>query len=351
MASSVQHSGTDAGAGGSQLQSRPLAASAILIGGTALLAFGIALSISFGAASIGLKEVWGAMFAFNPELTNHQIIQELRMPRAVAAALVGAALAVAGTLMQGMTRNPLADSGLLGINAGAGFVLAVCFAFFPGLSFGTLILFSFVGAGLGAGLVFGVGSLAQGGLSPVRLAIAGAAVTALLTALSEGIALHFQIGQDLAFWYAGGVQGVQWKEIMRIGPWIVAALAGSMLLSRSITVLSLGEEVAASLGQRNRLVKALASLAVLVLAGAAVAVAGMIGFVGLMIPHLTRYLVGRDYRWIISCSAVLGALLLVLGDLAARMINPPEETPVAALIALIGVPFFLYLARNERREL
>ncbi|MBO8165132.1 MAG: iron ABC transporter permease [Brevibacillus sp.] len=334
-----------------QTQSRPLIGSFILLGGLALLALGLAISISVGAADIQLLTVWEAVFHFNPDLTQHQIIQELRLPRALCGAMVGAGFAVAGSIMQGMTRNPLADPSLLGVNAGAGFVLALCFAFWPGLPFHYVILFSFLGAGLGSGLVYGIGSLARGGLTPVRLVLAGAAVSALLVALSEGVAIYYQVGQELAFWYAGGVAGTTWLHITIMLPWMAAGLIGALMLSRSITVLSFGEEVAAGLGQRTGLVKLAGSLIVLILAGSAVSSVGMIGFIGLVIPHVARYLVGVDYRWIIPCSAVLGSLLMVLADIGARMVNPPFETPVGALISLLGVPFFLYLARKERREL
>lgn len=253
--------------------------------------------------------------------------------------------------MQGMTRNPLADSGLLGLNAGAAFMLAICFAFFPGLPYMYIILFSFLGAAVGAGLVYGVGSLAKGGLTPMRLVLAGAAVSALLAALSEGIAIHFRIGQDLAFWYAGGVSGTKWEHLQIMTPWIVVAIAGAIVLSKSITLLSLGDEVAIGLGQRTGVIKFFGALIVLVLAGAAVSVVGAVGFVGLIVPHLTRFLVGNDYRWIVPCSAILGSLLVVLADFAARMVNPPYETPIGALIALLGVPFFLYLARKGGKEL
>ncbi|MCG7407322.1 iron ABC transporter permease [Paenibacillus sp. ACRRX] len=334
-----------------KFQSRPLTATLILIGGVIALIFGIGISVSLGAADIKLPTVWDAIFNFNGEVTQHQIIQELRLPRVLAAAMVGACFAVAGAIMQGMTRNPLADSGLLGINAGSGFVLALCFAFLPGLPYMYLIMYSFIGAAVGAGLIYGIGSLAKGGLTPVRLVLAGAALSALLSALGEGISLYFRIGQDLAFWSAGGVAGTKWYHLEIMFPWIAAAIIGGLILSRSITMLSLGEDIAKGLGQRTGLVKLAGTIIVLILAGAAVSVAGAVSFVGLIIPHLTRYLVGVDYRWIIPCSAVLGSLLVVFADLAARMINPPYETPIGALIALIGVPFFLYLARKERREL
>ncbi len=330
---------------------RPIVATIILFAGLIGLLLAIGLSVSFGAADIDFKTVWTAVFQFNPDITSHQIIQEIRLPRVIGAALVGACFAVSGSIMQGMTRNPLADSGLLGLNAGAAFMLAICFAFFPGLPYMIIILFSFLGAALGAGIVFGVGSLAKGGLTPIRLVLAGAAVSALLAALSEGIAIYFRIGQDLAFWYAGGVSGTKWEHLQIMTPWIAAALIGAIILSKSITLLSLGDEVAIGLGQRTGTIKLFGTIVVLILAGTAVSVVGAVGFVGLIIPHLTRFLVGSDYRWIIPCSAILGSLLVVLADFAARMINPPYETPIGALIALIGVPFFLYLARKGGKEL
>ncbi|CAG7638658.1 FecCD family ABC transporter permease [Paenibacillus allorhizosphaerae] len=335
----------------SELRTRPIVAVIILIGGLAALALGLAASISVGAADIRLQTVWEALYRFNPDLTQHQIIWELRLPRALAGAMVGVGFAVSGAIMQGMTRNPLADPGLLGINAGAGFVLALCFAFFPQLPFSRLILFSFLGAAIGTGLVYGIGSVAKGGLTPVRLALAGAAVSALLVALSEGVAIYFKISQDLAFWYAGGVSGTKWMQVNIMWPWIAIGVIGALLLSRSITVLSLGDEIAAGLGQRTGIVKLAGALLTLIMAGASVSAVGSIGFIGLVIPHVSRALVGVDYRWIIPCSAVLGGLLMVLADMGARMIHPPFETPIGALIALIGVPFFLYLARRERRGL
>nr|MBO2479573.1 ferrichrome ABC transporter permease [Bacillota bacterium] len=334
-----------------KVNSRPVTATIVLAAGLLAVALSIGWSVSVGAADIQLGTVWEAVFRFNPDLTQHQIIHELRLPRVLAAVLVGACFAVAGALMQGMTRNPLADSGLLGLNAGAAFALALCFAFFPGLPYPYIILYSFVGAALGAGLVYGIGSLSRQRLTPIRLTLAGAAVSALLVALSEGIAIYYRVGQDMAFWYAGGVAGVTWSQLKWMAPLVAGALTGSLLISRSITLLSLGDEVATGLGERTGRVKTLAILNVLALAGAAVSVAGPISFIGLMVPHIARFLVGVDYRWIIPSSAVLGSLLMVLADMGGRILNPPYETPVGTIIALLGVPFFLYLARQERRNL
>jgi iron complex transport system permease protein len=317
--------------------------------GAGLLFLALMFSITVGAADISLKTVWDAFFCFNSEDTHHLIVVDLRLPRSLASAMVGAALAVAGALMQGVTRNPLADSGLMGLNAGAVFALSICFAFFPGLSYMRLILCALLGSAIGAALTFGIASLRRGGATPMRLVLAGAAVSALLAALSQGIALYFKVAQNIMFWTTGGVAGSNWAQIKIMTPWIAVALLGAIILSPSVSVMSLGEDVAKSLGLNTVLVKILCAAVVLMLAGASVAVVGAVSFVGLIVPHIVRFLVGMDYRWIIPCSAVTGGLLVVAGDIGARILNPPFETPLGAVISLAGVPFFLYLARRERK--
>lgn len=334
-----------------RIKSYPWTAWLAIAGGTGLLAMIMAFSITRGAAQIPLSSVWNALFHFNPADTQHLIVVDLRLPRVLASALAGASLAVAGAVMQGVTRNPMADSGLMGLNAGAGFALSICFAFFPELPYLRLILFSFMGAAIGAGFTYGIASLQRGGATPMRLVLAGAAVTALLTALSQGIALYFNVAQNIMFWTAGGVAGSNWEQVRIMIPWITVTLLGAIALSRSISIMSLGEDVAKGLGLNTLLVNLLSSAVVLLLAGTAVAVVGAVGFVGLIVPHLARFLIGVDYRLIIPSSIVLGSLLVVLADLGARTLNPPFETPIGALIALIGVPFFLYLAHKERRVL
>jgi ABC-type Fe3+-siderophore transport system, permease component len=321
----------------------------ILIAGIPLLFLIMAFSVTKGAAEISLSTVGEAFFNFDNKNPQHLMVIDLRVPRVIASALVGSALAVAGAMMQGMTRNPMADSGLMGLNAEAGFALSISFAFFPEMNYLGIVLFSFIGAALGGGMVSAIASLGKGGLNPMRMVLAGAAVSALLVSLSQGIAIYFNLAQDIMFWTVGGVAGSNWLQIKMMAPLILAALLGAVILSRFISVLSLGEDVARGLGMNIALVTAICAVIVLLLAGAAVAVVGAVGFVGLMIPHLARYLVGVDYRWIIPSSAVLGALLMVLADLGSRMINPPTETPIGALIALLGVPFFLYLARKQGR--
>lgn len=333
------------------IKTRPIAATFILIVGVVAIILGMATSISVGVREIHLATVFEAIFSFNPSNDLHQIINHLRLPRAVAGALVGAGFAVAGAIMQGMTRNPLADPGLLGVNAGASFVLVIAFAFFPGLPFEYLILFSFIGAGLGVGLIYGIAFFTKGGLSPVKLAIAGAVIGSLLTGLSQAITLLFQITYDLTFWSAGGISAAEWFQVSVMAPWMIIGLLIAFFMARYITILSLGEDVAKGLGQRTTLIKGVGMFAVLIITGAAVSTVGGIGFVGLVIPHIVRGLVGVDYRWIIPCSAVLGGFLVVIADIGAKMVNIPYETPVGSIIALIGVPFFLYLARKEWREM
>jgi iron complex transport system permease protein len=314
-----------------------------------LLGMAFVFSITKGAVDISLKTVWNALFHFESTQPHHLIVRDMRLPRVSAGALVGAALAVAGAVMQGVTRNPLADSGLMGLSAGAGFALCVCFAFFPELSYRHIVMFSFLGAGAGAALVNAVAFLRRGGASPMRLILAGVAVSSLLAALSQGLALYFNVAQSIMFWTVGGVANSTWEQIRIILPWISGALLGAVVLSPAISLLSLGEDTAKGLGLNTAAVHTLCSLIVLILAGVSVSVVGAVSFVGLIIPHIARFLVGVDYRRLIPSSAVLGALLVVLADLGARTLNPPFETPVGAVIALIGVPFFLYLAHRQKK--
>lgn len=318
----------------------------VLISCTVALILSLIAAISLGAAHIEWTTVWKAVFQYDQTVEAERIIRELRLPRELGAALVGAAFAVSGAIMQGMTRNPLADSGLLGLNAGASFAIAFFYAISSNIQYWQVMLASFAGAGLGAFMVFGLGAMSRGGLTPIRITLAGAAVSALLTALSEGIALYFRLSQDIAFWIAGGVSGTTWTQLKIVFPIIVVALFIAIFYSKSLTILSFGEEVAKGLGQNTFVTKTVFTMIVFILAGVAVSIVGPVAFVGLMIPHIVRFFVGTDYRWILPCSALLGSVFMVLADTVARLINAPYETPLGAVVAFIGVPFFLYLARK-----
>ncbi|MEW5570882.1 FecCD family ABC transporter permease [Rossellomorea marisflavi] len=303
------------------------------------------VSVTFGAADTTLSDVWGA-------LTNTgsgdkiSILQELRFPREVAAILVGAALSVSGAIMQGMTRNPLADPGLLGLTAGANAALAAALAFLPSIGPFGIMLACFIGAAVGAGLVFGIGAVKRGGFSPFRIVLAGAAVSAFLFAVSEGIGLYFKLSKDISMWTAGGLIGTTWNQIYIIGPCILLCVIFSMGFSRQLTILSLNEEVAVGLGQRTVLVKSALFLLTVILAGSAVALVGNMTFLGLMVPHIARALTGTDYRTIIPVSVVLGSTFMLLADTIGRTVNAPYETPVAAIVSLMGLPFFLFIVRK-----
>ncbi|WDV48128.1 iron ABC transporter permease [Clostridiaceae bacterium M8S5] len=320
----------------------------LIIIGTILLIALIIISICTGISNISLSTLWEAFVRFDPLNKQHLIIVDLRLPRVIASALVGSSLAVAGAIMQGITCNPLADSGILGLNAGAGFALSICFAFFPKMLYIQTIMFCFAGAGIGAIMVYSISSIKYTKTSSMRLVLAGAAVSALLTALSQGIALVFNVAQDIMFWTVGGVCASNWTQITIMTPLILIALIASIIISPYISIMNLGESVAKGLGVNLTIIKIICFLIVIVLAGISVSVVGAVGFIGLIIPHIVRSLIGIDYRLIIPVSAVMGSLLMVLADLVARNINPPSETPIGTLIAIIGVPFFVYLAKKQR---
>lgn len=261
-------------------------------------------SLLMGAAETTAYDVWLALIS---DIRNEQVllIQEIRLPREIGALFTGAALAVAGGVMQGLTRNPLADPGLLGLTAGANAGLAVTMAFFPGINYFGIMISCFIGAAAGAAMVFGIGAVKKGGYSPFRIVLAGAAISAFLFALAEGVGIYFRISQDISMWTAGGLIGTTWGQLQLIVPFITGGIVLSILLSRQLTVLSLHEELAVGLGQRTMQVKVLLFIIIIILAGSSVALVGNLAFLGLMIPHVVRWMVGTDYRFIIPMSAIM----------------------------------------------
>lgn len=319
--------------------------------GLILLIIGCFLSISFGAAEISVKTAWQALYAFDGSLSEHQTIMSLRIPRTIADMIVGASLAVCGAIMQGTTRNPLADSGLMGISSGATFSMAVVLALFPSFSYFQMLLISFLGASLTTGLTYFVASTGRRGMTPQRLVLSGISISMLFGAMSSYLSIKYHLGHALMYFTAGGTAGAKWNELAMITPFFVAGLLAAIMLSPSVTMLSLGEDVSLGLGLNIKRVKAISTVIVLVLTGLSVVVIGPVSFVGLIIPHMMRYFVGVDYRFIIPISALYGALFTVLADVVGRVINRPFETPIGIIFSLIGVPFFLYLVKKERREL
>ncbi|WP_228116872.1 FecCD family ABC transporter permease, partial [Priestia megaterium] len=302
-------------------------------------------SMVFGAADISIKDVW---LALSSSSVNEQIsiIRDIRLPREIAAVFVGAALSVSGAIMQGMTRNPLADPGLLGLTSGANAALAVAIAFIPSVNYLGITIACFIGAAVGAILVFGIAAIKRGGFSPLRIVLAGAAVSAFLYAIGEGVGIYFKISKDVSMWTAGGMVGTSWEQLQIIFPFIVGGIFIALLLSRQLTILSLNEEVAVGLGQQTTKVKTILFVVMILLAGASVALVGNMVFIGLMIPHIVRGIVGTDYRYIIPMSAVTGAAFMLLADTLGRTVSAPYETPIAAVVSMIGLPFFLVIVRK-----
>ncbi len=321
----------------------------ILLVSLVVLVAAMFLSIGYGAAQLSWRMIVDALISFDSTNTEHLILMDLRIPRVLGAALIGAFLAVAGVIMQALTLNPLASPSIMGVTSGSAFMIAIAFALYPQSNYIQLILWSFAGAALGAGMVLMIGAFTKRGLTPVKLALAGAAVSALLQSLSTMIAIHFNVARDMSFWFAGGLAGVRMESVTAAAVLAGVGLLGAFLLSRSLTILSLGEEMAKGLGLRVGWIKGCSLIIVLLLTGAAVSIAGTVGYVGLIIPHMAKKMMGLDYRFVIPAAALFGAILLVVSDVAARVINAPYETPIGALTSLIGVPFFLYLARKEGR--
>ncbi len=303
------------------------------------------VAMVFGAADITTRDVW---LALTSQQTNDKItiIREIRLPRVIAGIFVGAALAVSGAIMQGMTRNPLADPGLLGLTAGANAALAIAIAFIPKTNVFGIMMACFVGAAIGAVMVFGISAMRKGGFSPFRVVLAGAAVSAFLYAITDGIGIIFKISKDVSMWTAGGMIGTTWSQLQVIVPFIILGILVSILLSRQLTILSLNEEVAVGLGQKIFQIKAILFVVIIMLAGASVALVGNLAFIGLMVPHIVRAIVGTDYRFIIPMSAIIGGTLILIADTLARTIHAPFETPVAAVVAVMGLPFFLFITRQ-----
>lgn len=322
----------------------------LLFGLIAILA-ALTISLLYGLENVSLGALWQTLFNYDPENKAHQIIRDIRLPRGVAAALIGAYLALSGAIMQALTRNPLAEPSLMGISYGAALALVVSMSFFTALSSTGASVASMIGAGAAAALVFSLAAVSKGGMTPVKLALAGIGIGMFLSSFTTSLALYSNISKEISFWYAGGLTDIGWNAVKVLA---AAGFIGTLLipvLARALTLLNLGEDVTKGLGVNLHFVRIFGVFAVLLFTGSSVAVSGAIGFVGLVVPHITRMLVGSDYRFLLPVTAVLGSLLLVLADVGARMINPPFETPVGVVTAAIGVPFFLFLIRSEGSQI
>jgi len=323
-----------------------------LFAGLVLLVILGAASLAFGARDVSLTEIFAALGGGAEGVGEAAVT--LRMPRTALAMLVGAALALSGCAMQAITRNPLADPGILGVSSGAALAVVIGIAFFGLSNPYSYIGVATLGAAGASAFVYAVGSMGRGGATPLKLAVAGAASAAAFSSLVRAILLpRVDILETFRFWQIGGVGGASWDRILVGAPFLGLGALICLISARGMNSLALGDDMAAGLGVRVGQTRLLAAVGAVILAGAATAIAGPIGFVGLVIPHMCRMLIGTDHRWLLPFSALAGAALLTASDIIGRVIAPSsEEIQVGIITALIGAPFFIWIVRKQKvREL
>ncbi|MEO3388025.1 iron ABC transporter permease [Mesorhizobium sp. CAU 1741] len=322
-----------------------------LLGLGALLVMLCALSITIGSRDVPWSDIAAALSGQVD--TVGQAAVSLRIPRTLLALLAGAALGLAGAVMQGVTRNPLADPGILGINTGAALAVVVGVAWFGMSSTDAFVWSATAGAGFTALFVYTIGSMGRGGATPLKLTLAGAATSIAFSSLVIAVVLpRNDIAGGIRSWQIGGVGGATDERILPVLPFLAIGLALSMLSAKRLNALALGDELAAGLGERVAIARAVAALGAVLLCGATTAACGPIGFVGLVVPHLCRLLVGVDHRWLLPFSAAAGACLLILADIVGRIAARPAEIDVGIVTAFVGAPFFIWIVRRQRvREL
>lgn len=319
-----------------------------------LLVLGVCLSIAVGARSIPLTDVISAL----REVPSHRatalnfeqrVLFELRVPRTLIAIVVGASLGVAGALIQGHTRNPLADPGILGVNAGAALAVVSTFAVFGSISMFATTVAAFLGAVSATIIVFGLGRINGGNASPLTLTLSGAALSAVLKSITTGLILAEEANLDrMRFWTVGSVAGRGLDVFWGVLPFAVLGIVLAFASAPALNLLNLGDDVAQCLGVRTDRARLFGMVLISLLAGAATAMAGPVGFIGLIVPHLVRAITGPDYRWILPYSALLGATLMVLADVIGRIIARPGELPVGIVVAFIGAPLFFVLVFHRK---
>ncbi len=319
----------------------------VSLSGLAVLLAALLAGIRMGAVPVSSADIWNVFVA--PAANEaYQIIYNIRIPRVLVSALTGMNLALAGCILQGVLRNPLADPGIIGVSAGAGLAAMTIMILWPGFS-SLIPVAAFGGALLAVGVVFVLAW--DRGIQPLRLILAGVALAAFFGgAMSALMVFHSDKVQGTVNWMAGGFQGRSWDHVQMILPYSFAGILGAVVTPRYLNGLQLGDEVAKGLGIRVEPARLLLVILAALLAASAVSVAGLLGFVGLIVPHITRMLVGSDFEYLMPCAAVLGAALVVAADTVARTVFSPVEVPVGVFMAFLGAPFFLYLLRKGMRS-
>lgn len=315
----------------------------IVLGGSLIAA--CICSLMFGVRSIGAGDALQALLGHTH--TVEEAAAATRIPRTVLGILTGAALAVSGTTLQAVTRNPLADPGIFGVLSGASLAVVTGIAFF-GLSAAVpTMMVAVTGAGLAAVFVYTVGSI--GGATPLKLALAGAATAAALSSLVSAVLLpNLEVMDSFRFWQIGGIGGADWQRITLAAPVLAVGFLICWVCARGLNALALGDHIATGLGENVWRTRLVASAGAVILCGVATALAGPIAFVGLIIPHLCRLVIGTDHRWLIPVTAVAGAVLLLLADTIGRLLTRPEEVAVGIIMPLLGAPLFIWIIRRQK---
>jgi iron complex transport system permease protein len=313
-----------------------------------VLALVCVASLAVGSRAIALATVLEALTGQGDTDQEHSIVRDLRLPRTAIGLMVGVALGLTGALLQGLTRNPIADPTILGISGGAALAAAAAVLLLGVGSVYGYVWFAFAGAAIGGAVVYAIGSLGRDGATPVKLALAGAALTAMFTSVTTLILLaDLATLSTLRFWLVGSLAGRTGAVAQQVWPFIAVGALAALASGRMLNALALGDDAAGSLGVRLAGARASVGGCAIVLAGAATAAAGPIVFVGLTIPHVARAIAGPDYRWILPYSAVLAPILLLGSDVIDRVVAPPGEVQVGVVTALVGAPFFVALVRRR----
>ena len=317
-----------------------------LIVGIFMILTSMGISVVYGYTETSWRTVWEAYTQFNGS-NEHLVIRSVRLPRALIGAAVGASLGMAGAIMQAMTKNPLASPGIFGVNAGAGLFVVCAVTLFSISNLTYFVWIAFCGAAVASLIVYLLGSLGKDGLTPMKLTLAGSAMAALFASMTQGLlVMNEKALEEVLFWLAGSVSGRKLEHLFAVFPYLLIAWIGSIMLARDLNVLMMGDDVATGLGQKTIRTKMLAAVMIVLLAGGSVAVAGPIGFVGIVVPHIARFLVGADHRWVIPYCGWIGGILLILADVGARYVIMPGEVPVGVVTAMMGLPFFIYIVRK-----
>lgn len=312
-----------------------------------LLAVACVCSVKFGVRSTSTDDAIQALLGHSD--TTEQAAALKRIPRTVLGIIIGAALAIAGTTMQAVTRNPLADPGIFGILAGASLAVVIGISFFGLAGAVPTMIVAVVGSAAAAVFVYTVGSLGRGGATPLKLALAGVATTAALTSLVSAVLLpRVDVMDRFRFWQIGGVGGAEWDRMALAAPFLAVGFLLCVLTSTGLNALALGDDVATSLGENVLRTRIVASIGAVILCGVATALAGPIAFVGLVVPHITRLIVGTDHRWLVPCSALAGAVLIVAADTFGRVVTRPSEIAVGIIMPIIGAPLFIWIIRRQK---